>query len=269
VHLSIITINLNNSLGLTNTLESVICQHYQDYEYIIIDGGSTDGSVDVIQDHSDKLSYWISEPDHGIYHAMNKGIIKSAGDYLLFLNSGDRLTEPGILSRVAEYFGKADILFGNLINHYEQHGIFKEVRFPDKVTFDYFHTSSLPHPSSFIKRSLFNNYGFYNENLRIASDWEFFVKAIIRNNCSYLHLDFPVSVYNMNGISENPDYRQHMYSEVKNSLNEHFPNFLSDYDELHRLRKEMALMKKKLRLRLKHSIVSNRYIRYILNRFAE
>ncbi|MDR2910496.1 MAG: glycosyltransferase [Bacteroidales bacterium] len=89
--LSIITINLNNVAGLQKTIESVVKQTFTDYEYIVIDGGSTDGSADIIKQHANKITYWVSEPDKGIYNAMNKGIRVAKGEYCLFLNSGDWL----------------------------------------------------------------------------------------------------------------------------------------------------------------------------------
>lgn len=266
--LSIITINLNNASGLRKTIESVIVQSFKSYEYIIIDGGSSDGSIDVINEFAKKLTYWVSESDDGIYQAMNKGILKSNGDYILFLNSGDWLVKSNILYKVKQYLDKADILFGDLINCYAPKADIKEIRFPDNLTFDFFLTSSIPHPASFIRRQLFKEIGLYNENLRIVADWEFFVLAIIKNNCTYLHLNFPVSVYNMNGISENPSYRHLLASEVKNSLEHYFPRLLPDYDELHRLKKEMKLMKRKFKFKLKHSIIRNKYSRYIFNKLT-
>ena len=86
---SIITINYNNSEGLRQTIDSVVSQTYHEYEYIVIDGGSTDGSVDIIGFFSDKVDYWVSEKDRGIYHAMNKGVAQAHGDYCIFMNSGD------------------------------------------------------------------------------------------------------------------------------------------------------------------------------------
>ena len=105
--LSIITINRNNAAGLRKTIESVVSQTYTDFEYIIIDGASTDGSVEVIKEYAEatlpcgeglgERLYWVSEPDKGIYNAMNKGILKAQGEYLLFLNSGDWLVDKDVI----------------------------------------------------------------------------------------------------------------------------------------------------------------------------
>lgn len=110
--LSIITVNLNNLEGLKKTYDSVVCQTFTDYEWLVIDGGSTDGSREFIEQHQDKFAYWCSEPDKGIYNAMNKGIVRAKGEYLNFMNSGDCFACE---ETVAEVFGKnrtADILYG-------------------------------------------------------------------------------------------------------------------------------------------------------------
>ena len=101
--ISIITINLNNVSGLENTLSSVRAQTFRDFEQIVVDGGSSDGSVDVIRANSDWIAQWISEPDSGIYNAMNKGVRMASGDYLLFLNSGDCLASPKVLENVFQH----------------------------------------------------------------------------------------------------------------------------------------------------------------------
>ena len=102
--ISIVTINKNNLHGLKNTMESILAQTCDQYEWIIIDGGSSDGSVELIKDNASKIHYWVTEPDNGIYNAMNKGIDESSGDYILFLNSGDRFASPTILSSYREAF---------------------------------------------------------------------------------------------------------------------------------------------------------------------
>ncbi len=202
--LSIITINYNNSSGLKKTLESVVCQTFADYEYLIIDGGSTDGSVDVIKQYSDKLNYWVSEPDKGIYNAMNKGIKKAIGQYCLFLNSGDRLTDRNILNQVFGIPFSEDIVYGDaLIDNMHQ-------SYPEKIKLSYLISKSLAHQSTFIRKSLFEKIGLYNEENTIVSDWEFFLKAILLHSCSCRYLKgYIVSKMESGGIS------QHATFEVK------------------------------------------------------
>ena len=112
VKLSIITVNLNNLEGLKRTYESVVCQTFTDYEWIVIDGGSTDGSREFIEQHQDKFAYWCSEPDKGIYNAMNKGIMRAKGEYLNFMNSGDCFASNDTLIRVLVDERNEDIIYG-------------------------------------------------------------------------------------------------------------------------------------------------------------
>src|SRR5476651_1326552 len=113
--LSIITINFNNAVGLKKTIESLIKQQYREFQFIIIDGGSVDSSVDIIKEYADVIDYWVSEPDTGIYQAMNKGIREANGKYLMFLNSGDYLFENTTLQKMAPILCGEDIVYGNLM----------------------------------------------------------------------------------------------------------------------------------------------------------
>lgn len=113
MRLSIITINYNNSIGLRKTIESVVSQTDNTFEYIIVDGGSSDGSVDIIKQYADKVSQWVSERDGGIYNAMNKGVRMAHGEYIMFLNSGDILYDNNVIGHVLPKL-KADICVGNM-----------------------------------------------------------------------------------------------------------------------------------------------------------
>ena len=198
--ISIITINLNNKDGLKETIDSVINQTYSDIEYIIIDGGSTDGSVDIIKEYNDKISYWISEKDKGIYNAMNKGIRVSTGDYLLFLNSGDHLIENNVLEKVFPYLDGTDFVYGNewKVNERRKGNIPYEAVYPNKLDESFFRRTSLPHQSTFIKRELLKDW--YNENYKIISDWILFRESW-KNGKTYKHMPFIVSVYDCSGFS--------------------------------------------------------------------
>ena len=115
MQLSIITINYNNGDGLQRTIESVIKQNFKSYEYIVIDGGSTDKSIDVIKRNKNHINYWISEPDTGIYNAMNKGIRKATGEYLIMINSGDVLVNEDVLDTVFKKNNNSDIIYGDVL----------------------------------------------------------------------------------------------------------------------------------------------------------
>lgn len=199
--LSIITINLNNNEGLLKTINSVLNQTYNDYEHIIIDGGSIDGSVDVIKQYkSDKLT-WISEKDNGIYNAMNKGILKSSGEYLLFLNSGDFLYSTRSLENVFNNKSDADLICCSLkIELLEENkSIIHSIK-NDKITEKFIFKQTIPHPSTLIKKELFVKFGLYDESYKIAGDYEFFVRAI-KNKVKYTIEPLILSVFNNQGIS--------------------------------------------------------------------
>lgn len=175
---SIITVNYNNKEGLLRTIISVTSQTYHDYEFIIIDGGSTDGSYDLLKEYNDKISYWVSEPDGGIYQGMNKGIKIASGDYLNFMNSGDCFYDKFVLQTVANYNYDGDIIIGRdyHFDAIKQKG-HASIQ-PSRLSMITFFTSTLDHQSSFIKKSLFENTK-YREDLRLVSDWVFFLEKVV------------------------------------------------------------------------------------------
>lgn len=193
--LSIITINYNNRDGLRKTIESVVSQTCLDFEYVVIDGGSTDGSVDVIKEHADRIDYWVSEKDNGIYHAMNKGVKAAHGEYTLFLNSGDYLCDDYVIANVFKHDLNADIVCGNIFN--DKGG---GMNAPEKVTMEYFLLGCLPHPSSFIRRDLFRVHP-YDERYEIGGDWEFFLFHLIQKNVTYQRIEVDITAFDTNGIS--------------------------------------------------------------------
>lgn len=193
---SIITINYNNSQGLKQTIESVVSQSFSDYEYIVIDGGSKDGSKDVIEDFADRIAYWVSEPDSGIYNAMNKGVSKASGEYCLFLNSGDVLHSNNVLEQIAAVGLDTDLLIGKV--RYLNTGQLSSL--PDVLTMKHFYSRSLPHPSTFMKRTIFESL-HYDESFRIVSDWKLFIEVVIMRNASYAFSDVVVTDFDTTGIS--------------------------------------------------------------------
>lgn len=201
--ISVITINLNNLSGLQKTVHSVINQSFDNFEYIIIDGASVDGSKDYIFSQKKYLSYCVSEPDRGIYAAMNKGIMKATGEYVLFLNSGDWLAEDDLLKRIAPYLTTVDLLYGNYIRYYSEGNqiVYKGIGGEEIGLFTFFTGNSLPHTATFHRRSLFKTVGKYDENLNIVSDWKFFLEAIIFRRVSVKYIDLSISFFDMNGIS--------------------------------------------------------------------
>ena len=185
-------------------MESVFHQLYSNFEYIVIDGGSADGSKELLLNHTDKIAYWVSERDKGIYDAMNKGILQAKGDYLLFLNSGDYLIQEDILTRVFSERQDADILYGELIFDFGGENKKLEKR-PAVLTKEFIFADNVWHPASFIKRSLFNDLGLYNTQYKIAADYDFFFHAIAVKGVSTKYLPFPISIYDTAGMSSVPE----------------------------------------------------------------
>ena len=234
--LSIITINRNNAVGLKKTMRSVASQTSADFEYVVIDGASTDASVEVIRSFEGSFGErlkWISEPDKGIYNAMNKGIEMASGDYLQFLNSGDCLASEGVTRRVAEALKSNDyppILYGNMLKDMSDGVILRDKGFGGKsISFLGFYIGSLNHPSSYIQKSLFEKYGRYDERLKIVSDWKWFLQAIILGGEKPAYVDLDVTLFDMNGISEKNKALDK--AERRRVLDELIPSsILADYD---------------------------------------
>lgn len=193
---SVITINYNNREGLRKTIESVVNQSYEDFEFIVIDGASTDGSVDVIYEYMHEINCWVSERDNGIYHAMNKGIDKANGEYCVFMNSGDCFYDNMVLKQVDRFLDGTSIIYGN--THYSNGLIRKSINEPP--LFSFFYVNSFSHQSTFIQTALLKKYK-YDENLKIVSDWKFFLQTLIIDNCTYKNINVVISLYDASGIS--------------------------------------------------------------------
>ena len=177
---SIITINYNNRAGLEKTFNTVFSQTLTDFEYIIIDGGSTDGSLDLITRYSNKFTYWVSEQDKGIYDAINKGINAASGDYLMFLNSGDYLLSEDILEYAKAIVCKEpfDIYYGNVIMEKANKEKYIQ-RYPAELSLNFWQRRTINHQACFIKSSLFTDLGLYDAQYSLAADYAFFLKAFV------------------------------------------------------------------------------------------
>lgn len=252
LRISIITINYNNAAGLKETISSVLNQDYPHIQYIVIDGDSTDGGKEVIAGYKDQIHYWVTEPDEGIYHAMNKGIKVATGDYLLFLNSGDFLIDQQVIKGAVALGMTADLVSGNMIFHERNENWCP----PEVLTFGTFYEGTIPHPTTFIKRSLFDLVGLYNESNRVVSDWEFFLLATCRFNCSYQHIDHFVTRFLFDGLSSAPENMELILTERSKALNAHFPRFLADYEAYAAQRAEMK--------KINYFIKSRRFVKRLL-----
>ncbi|NDW17712.1 glycosyltransferase [Dysgonomonas sp. 216] len=230
--LSIITVNLNNAKGLQKTIESVVSQTFRDFEFIIIDGGSTDGCLDIINQYAQHFDYWVSEPDSGVYNAMNKGITKATGKYCHFLNSGDYYTSSDVLEKI---FGSgqsidAPFITGHQINDFGDHRTLSPAPNKNLTLIDFF-KSTLKHQATFIKRDLFDQYGLYDENLRIVSDWKFFVETIIFQNMQPAYVDVDIVVFEWFGLSTNEAQQHKLHQEKLDTIQKLLPKpIFKDYE---------------------------------------
>ena len=242
--LSIITINRNNASGLEKTLKSVSSQTCKDFEHIIVDGASTDNSVDVIKKHETSLSTlktshstkWISEPDKGIYNAMNKGIRMASGDYIQILNSGDCLANDSVVERMFQALddnNHPDFLFGNMIKVWPDGLKFRPEygKESDYTLFD-FYFGPLDHDGAYIKRNLYEKLGQYDESLRICADWKWMINAVVFNDIKPVHTDVDVILFDMTGISENEGRQKELINKEKRIIWESIlpAKVLADYD---------------------------------------
>lgn len=193
--LSIITINYNNRDGLRKTIESVVNQTWQEFEYIIIDGGSTDGSVEVIKEYADRINYWVSEPDKGIYDAMNKGIDQAKGEYCLFMNSGDCIYQSTTLEEVKQQLDGTDIICGTTIT--DLGAVWKA---PEMISFRFLYKTTINHQSTFIYSKMMKRHK-YDISYKIVSDWKFLIECLIINNGSYKSINRPIALYDTSGLS--------------------------------------------------------------------
>lgn len=227
--LSIITVNLNNKKGLKRTLTSIQSQSYKDYEHIIIDANSSDGSKEIIIEYkknNPNLTYWVSEPDNGIYDGMNKGVKQAKGEYIYFLNSGDYLANEEVLSSIA--FDGIQLICGNMnIEHADM--TYEKILPPDTLNVVFLLKSFLPHPASFIHHTLFKNRK-YSTDYRIISDWIHMVESFIFEECSYKHINILISIFDNTGLSSqngslgqaerNKWIKEHISSPIYNDLME-------------------------------------------------
>jgi glycosyltransferase involved in cell wall biosynthesis len=241
---SIITINLNNAAGLQKTIDSVRNQSMPPCEYIVIDGASEDESVDILKKSAAEITYWTTEKDNGVYHAMNKGLAVATGDYVLFLNSGDHLYHEDVLKDTADHLGTFDLVYGTIME--EQNGkIFNEKKYPKELTFNFFFLNgSLPHPATFIRRSLFDQLGPYNQDFKIVSDWEFWVRAVCLLQATYNYIDYPITVFNRDGISSNHAFFDLALKEKQIVYEKYFKPFYKDYLDFYYLTLEFEKLQK-------------------------
>jgi len=202
--ISIITICKNEKNTIEETFLSVFNQTYKNIEYIVIDGVSTDGTLDIIQKYKEKISYFSSEPDTGIYNALNKGIKIATGDILYFLNANDMLNSNDIFEKIVYHFkndNELDFVFGNvqfIDENRQECGIFNSNCF--KTIFS-FKKACINHQSIFYRSNVFNRFGLYNETYKTNADYDFNLRLLMANGLKAKYLDTTIGRYQLGGLS--------------------------------------------------------------------
>lgn len=224
--ISVITVCKNSAHLLINTIESVKSQTYKNFEYLIIDGNSTDSTSKILERYKDVIDICISEDDSGIYSAMNKGIEKASGDYLLFLNAGDYYSAADVIQTFATKFGEenSDIVFGKMK---EMNEIGEEIRVVgvEKPSRYYWFKYTVPHPSIAYRKSLFVEYGLYDENYKYAADYDLNLRLFFNKKVKCQHIDNVTTVFLRGGASTNDITRRIVQSERKEIHKKYFNLF--------------------------------------------
>jgi glycosyltransferase involved in cell wall biosynthesis len=231
--LTIVSINYNNLEGLKRTVDSVVNQTWKEFEYIVIDGGSTDGSATYIEGQRINIDYCISEPDSGIYHAMNKGIKEATGDFLVFMNSGDVFYNETIIDSLVNQLNSTDeIVYGDVLLRNENNNKERIQTHPEKLNFSYFYNQTICQQACVIKRSLFDSIFYFNENYRISSDWEFLIYAIYIKRVKTRKINLLISIFDTSGVSGDSDFQKIATKEREQTINKHFPLYKEDFELL-------------------------------------
>ena len=220
--ISIITVVYNNVKEIKSAIESVITQDYSHIEHIIIDGGSTDGTIEIIKEYLDKVSVFISEPDKGIYDALNKGVLCASGDVVAILHSDDKFCNTHICSKILKHMDEtsAEFCFSDMvivdnfsgkILRYYMAGYFKKWMF--RIGW------MPPHPTCFIKRSLFDEFGLYSTDYKIAGDFDLLVRFFYGREIKWSYLD-QISIKMSSGGVSNSGWQSKklIFNEIKRSL---------------------------------------------------
>lgn len=196
---TIITINYNNFAGLKRTIDSVIHQTFSDFEFIIIDGGSTDGSKELIEQHKDRIAYWCSEPDSGVYNAMNKGIDHAKGKYINFMNSGDTFYNETTLEEVQKEKLTADIIYGDWIKVFSDHHIYNKAKQYISIA-PLYRTNVSCHQAMFIRNEAHKKER-YDEHYKILADYALWLNMALKGY-SFQYIPVTICRYEAGGLSE-------------------------------------------------------------------
>lgn len=229
--ITIVTINYNNKVGLKKTIDSILSQTYKDFEWIVIDGGSSDGSKELLETYKDYFSYCCSEKDTGVYNAQNKGISKATGEYVNCMNSGDVFANEHTLQEAIQKHFVADIVYGDWVRC-EPKGL-NYMKAPTKMTKMFLFTDNICHQAMFVKTHLLQKKGF-DESLKIFSDWLRW-RELLCEGATFQYLGMPICIYDSGGLSDTPSAQN---TKERQMLHDLIPADLVDEVEEHAKLKE-------------------------------
>lgn len=227
--ISIITVVYNGANTIERTILSVLEQAYLAIEYIIVDGGSTDGTVDIIKKYEDRITKWISEPDRGIYDAMNKGIAMASGDIIGLLNADD-FYDSGAVAIVSSYYREGMVVYHGDMRMQMYNG--KSYVNPAPLNLDRIKRGMIVnHPSTFVNKEVYSSLGFFSINYRIVGDWDYMVKCYL-NGVQFVPIKHVLAVFSLGGVSSgiSPKLLAEMHDVRKTHNIYHFFDFYYYYD---------------------------------------
>ena len=198
IKVSIITVTYNGVKTIEQTIQSVLRQTYKNIEYILIDGLSTDGTQQIIEQYIDNIDYFVSEKDEGLYYAMNKGLKRATGDIIGIINCDDWLVEDAVAS-VVDYFERhdVDLTYGNIVCVTEQGE--EKLLIPDSLD-KIWYRMVVPHPSVFIKKEIYERFGCFNTKYKLSSDYELMLR-LYNKGIHFGYINEKITYFRMGGLS--------------------------------------------------------------------
>lgn len=225
---SIITVCLNKKEFLEDCIHSVTSQTYKNIEYIVIDGGSTDRSVEVFDKYKNRIDRLIIEKDNGVFDAMNKGIRLANGDIVYFLNSDDRFYDNRVVEETIAVFVKQpeiDFIYGNIAVFDPTERTSYIEKYPQRISKWLFIRKTIGHPATFFHSSCFKKAGYFDQRYKIAADYEWYLRALYPNKLKSFHIEKNISIFQLGGISTDRKYRDLYFSERRAIQKKYFNVF--------------------------------------------
>ena len=225
---TVITVCLNSKDFLESAIKSLFAQTYPNIEYLIIDGGSEDGSIEIINKYKNRIDVILMEKDNGVFDAMNKGIRLATGEIIYFLNSDDRFYDNEVVEEAVAVFKDnkwADFIYGNIAVYDPIKDKAYIEKYPCRVSKWLFIRKTIGHPATFFRAACFKKTGYFNDGYKIASDYEWYLRAIYINKLKAFHIEKNISVFRLGGMSTSRKYRDLYFSERRTIQRQYFNAF--------------------------------------------